>query len=233
MSRNGSGVYSLPAGSTAVDNTIIDPVVFNTLISDLETDANTARPVVAGGTGATTAATARTNLGIKANVLASGAMTGTIMELYVPPDVKSLRFEFWDHASNLVGGADLYLQIGNGTPASPNWLTATSYTWQYIWSAGGAPAYSLTPGLTAFRLSAGQGSNGQGAGVFDILNFNPSTAGKNHLIGNRSNRGGTFAVDDVATEFSKTSFNLVATSIRWFPSAGTLSGQYIITGFSA
>jgi hypothetical protein len=66
MSRNGSGVYSLPAGSTAVDNTIIDPVVFNTLISDLETDANTARPVVAGGTGATTAAAARTNLGATA-----------------------------------------------------------------------------------------------------------------------------------------------------------------------
>jgi len=63
MSRNGSGVYSLPPSSTAVDNTIIDPVVFNTLISDLETDANTARPIVAGGTGATTAATARTNLG--------------------------------------------------------------------------------------------------------------------------------------------------------------------------
>ena len=64
MSRNGSGVYSLPPGSTAVDDAIIDPVVFNTLISDLESDANTARPIVAGGTGATTAAAARTNLGV-------------------------------------------------------------------------------------------------------------------------------------------------------------------------
>lgn len=63
MSRNGSGIYSLPAGSAAVDGAIIDPVVFNTLISDLESDANTARPIVAGGTGATTAAAARTNLG--------------------------------------------------------------------------------------------------------------------------------------------------------------------------
>jgi hypothetical protein len=66
MSRNGSGVYSLPPGSTAVDDAIIDPVVFNTLISDLESDANTARPIVAGGTGATTAAAARTNLGATA-----------------------------------------------------------------------------------------------------------------------------------------------------------------------
>ena len=66
MSRNGSGIYSLPAGSAAVDGAIIDPVVFNTLISDLESDANTARPIVAGGTGATTAAAARTNLGATA-----------------------------------------------------------------------------------------------------------------------------------------------------------------------
>jgi hypothetical protein len=63
MSRNGSGVYSLPAGSAAVDNAIIDPVAFNTLISDLESDANTARPIVAGGTGATTAAAARSAIG--------------------------------------------------------------------------------------------------------------------------------------------------------------------------
>jgi hypothetical protein len=63
MSRNGSGVYSLPAGSAAVDGAIIDPVVFNTLISDLESDANTARPIVAGGTGATTAAAARSAIG--------------------------------------------------------------------------------------------------------------------------------------------------------------------------
>jgi hypothetical protein len=63
MSRNGSGIYSLPAGSAAVNDAIIDPVAFNTLISDLESDANTARPIVAGGTGATTAAAARTAFG--------------------------------------------------------------------------------------------------------------------------------------------------------------------------
>ena len=66
MSRNGSGIYSIPPGSSAVDNTIIDPVVYNTLISDLEADANTARPIVAGGTGATTAAAARANFGAQA-----------------------------------------------------------------------------------------------------------------------------------------------------------------------
>jgi hypothetical protein len=86
MSRNGSGVYSLPAGSAAVDDAIIDPVAFNTLISDLEADANTARPIVAGGTGATTAAAARTNLGAPPTPQGAGTTTGAgrWTHLYAP-----------------------------------------------------------------------------------------------------------------------------------------------------
>lgn len=64
MSRNGSGVYSKPAGTTAVSGTTIESAKFNSVIDDLVDDANAARPIVAGGTGATTAAGARTNLGL-------------------------------------------------------------------------------------------------------------------------------------------------------------------------
>lgn len=64
MPRNASGVYSLPAGSTAVDGLTADASVHNIPLTDLTTDANTARPIVAGGTGATTAATARANLDV-------------------------------------------------------------------------------------------------------------------------------------------------------------------------
>ena len=64
MSRNGSGVYSLPAGSIVSTGDTVEPTQHNTPLQDLETDANTARPVVAGGTGATTAGAARTNLGL-------------------------------------------------------------------------------------------------------------------------------------------------------------------------
>lgn len=63
MARNGSGVYSLPGGSLVTDGTTILATQHNTPLTDLETDMNTARPVVAGGTGATTAAGARANLG--------------------------------------------------------------------------------------------------------------------------------------------------------------------------
>jgi len=54
MARNGSGVYALPSVYTAVPGEVIQAVQHNTPLEDLQQDANTARPIVAGGTGATT-----------------------------------------------------------------------------------------------------------------------------------------------------------------------------------
>lgn len=64
MSRNMSGVYSLPAGSTVTNGDTSDSSDINTPLADLEADANVARPVAAGGTGASTASGARSNLGL-------------------------------------------------------------------------------------------------------------------------------------------------------------------------
>lgn len=78
MARNGAGVFTLAGtfpntGDTAVVTDITTP------LSDLESDANTARPVVAGGTGATTASGALTNLGAQPvdATLTSLAVLGT------------------------------------------------------------------------------------------------------------------------------------------------------------
>lgn len=64
MPRNGSGVYSKPSGTTAVSGEIISSTSYNTMVDDLVSDANIARPVSAGGTGSTTAAAARSALGL-------------------------------------------------------------------------------------------------------------------------------------------------------------------------
>jgi hypothetical protein len=65
MPRSGGGIYSKGSPS-AVSGTTIQSAAYNTTIDDLVTDANAARPVSAGGTGAANAADARTNLGISA-----------------------------------------------------------------------------------------------------------------------------------------------------------------------
>lgn len=53
MPRNGSGVYSPPAGTLATTLTPIESAKYNAFVNDLTADANAARPISAGGTGAT------------------------------------------------------------------------------------------------------------------------------------------------------------------------------------
>lgn len=63
MPRSGDGVYSLPPNTTAVPGQTIESAPYNTVNNDIANDLNTARPITAGGTGATNAADALSNLG--------------------------------------------------------------------------------------------------------------------------------------------------------------------------
>lgn len=63
MPRAGD-VYSLPSNYEAVAGETATATQHNSPLEDIETDLNTARPVAVGGTGGTTAAAARSNLGI-------------------------------------------------------------------------------------------------------------------------------------------------------------------------
>lgn len=64
MPRNGSDVYSKPAGTTAVSGQVIESSKYNETIDDLVTDANNPRPVAVGGTGSANAEDARTALDV-------------------------------------------------------------------------------------------------------------------------------------------------------------------------
>lgn len=84
MPRNGSNIYSKPAGTTAIAATTIESAKYNTVIDDLVTDANTVRPIVAGGTAASTAAGALTSLGaqpVDADLTAIAALTSAANKL--------------------------------------------------------------------------------------------------------------------------------------------------------
>jgi len=55
MPRDGSGIYTVPAGTDGVPDATIESAKYNAYIHDVETDLNAPRPIIAGGTGATTA----------------------------------------------------------------------------------------------------------------------------------------------------------------------------------
>ena len=77
MPRDGSGVYSTPPGTHGTPNTTILSANYNSNVDDVAADLNTPRPIVAGGTGATTAAGACTAIGAvaKAGDTMSGDLT--------------------------------------------------------------------------------------------------------------------------------------------------------------
>ncbi|ANL02706.1 hypothetical protein [Rhizobium phage RHEph18] len=69
MPRNGSGVYSPPAGTLATTLTPIESAKYNAFVNDLTADANAARPISVGGTGGTSVATAQTALSLDNKVV--------------------------------------------------------------------------------------------------------------------------------------------------------------------
>ena len=88
MPRNDSGVYSLPAGVIVATGENILPSQHNPALLDFASDANAARPIVSGGTGAATAGGARTNLGlvIGTNVQAYNANLQSLSGLTLASD---------------------------------------------------------------------------------------------------------------------------------------------------
>lgn len=83
MPRNGSGVYSKPAGTTAVANTVIESAKYNQTIDDLVADANATRPVTAGGTGGNSVQTAQSSLFVDNKVVLttkSGSYTALLSD---------------------------------------------------------------------------------------------------------------------------------------------------------
>ena len=75
MPRNGGGVYALPNTYEAVSGETIEAQQHNAPLEDLQQDANTARPIVAGGTGGTSAIESADNLSTKSSNIASATTT--------------------------------------------------------------------------------------------------------------------------------------------------------------
>lgn len=105
MPRNGSGVFSLPAGSTVANGDTSDASDINAPLQDIEADMNTPRPIVAGGTGASSASAALVNLGLTATAAELNTLDGitaTVAELNILDGVTATASEL-----NILDGATL------------------------------------------------------------------------------------------------------------------------------
>ena len=85
----------MPVGYEATTGATATATQHNAPLEDLATDMNTARPVVAGGTGATNATDARVNLGVTAR------LNGTTE---IAPDLTVTGWKGGRHRSHANGG---------------------------------------------------------------------------------------------------------------------------------
>ncbi len=124
MPLNGSGVASKPSGTTAVAGATIESAKFNSVIDDIYSSFNTARPIAYGGTGASNPSDARTALGlaIGSDVQAYDAALASLAGLsFVSGDI--LYATAANTLARLAKGTDgQVLALASGAPA---WATPT------------------------------------------------------------------------------------------------------------
>ncbi|MCA1403693.1 tail fiber protein [Ensifer sp. IC3342] len=127
MPRTG-GVYSPPAGTKGVSGNTIQSVPYNAFVDDLTDDANAARPITAGGTGATSASAARTALGAQTAHASLTSISGlttsadklpytTAVDTYAVTTLTAFGRSLIDDADAATARATLGVAIGTNVQA--------------------------------------------------------------------------------------------------------------------
>jgi hypothetical protein len=158
--RNGANIYSAPAGTLATTQTVIESAKYNAFVNDLVTDANTARPVVAGGTGSSTASGARTNLGAQAADATLTSLSGLTLAadkgLYSTAADTLALFDLTAAGRALLDDANAAAQrvtlgLGSGiAAATPTVTDANSVTESGFYTVGSP--FTNAPTANAYRM---------------------------------------------------------------------------------
>lgn len=206
MPRDGSGVYSKPANTTPSANDLIESAKFNTLMDDIASDLNTDRPIVAGGTGASNAADARTNLGlaigsaVQAYDADLAAIAGLISAADKLPyfsgsgtaalaDLSSFARTLIDDANAATARGTLGLStVGQAEAESGTATTTRSWTAQRVKQAIEALGGGGAPSAIIEDQKASGGGGTFSAGAWQIRNLNTEVYDPDALISISSNQ---------------------------------------------
>lgn len=149
MPRNGQGIYSPPLGTKAVPNTVISSDSYNAFVDDLTAGENEARPITAGGTGASTLEGARDTLKIllRTGDRMQGALSSAVKDHGVLATVTE-EFRYAD--------GNTHKFVCNGTVTiNPTGLSEGDVMQVNVTYQSGSIAVS---GTTQWELGAGQKS---------------------------------------------------------------------------
>lgn len=167
-----NGVYSPPAGTKGVPDTTIRSAPYNALVDDLTADANAARPITAGGTGATNATSARQNLGALASADILNAPTKTTpvdadgVVITDSADDGKLKRVLWSRIKAVLKPYfdGIYLALSGGRLTGA--LSQTSASGGvHIWSTNGTVPTNPTDLTDFLTLYGGTFTSAYGLGV--------------------------------------------------------------------
>lgn len=187
MPRDGSGVYEAPPGTLASPDTLIESSKHNAWVNDLVQDANAARPVTAGGTGASNAADARDALDAAQKVHTHSSATTSAAGFMSSSDKTKL--------DGIAAGAQVNptaaaIKISYESNANTNAFTDTQVT-KLAGIASGATANSADATLLARANHTGTQAISTVSGLQTALDGKASTS---HVHGAADITSGTLAV---------------------------------------
>lgn len=223
MPRDAQGVYFLPANTApGPPNTVIESAKEAAVRDDLAADNNTARPVVAGGTGAPDAPTARTNLGITLpNLEALGKVKRTI---YATPGGDTHTFDTNCKAAfiQVCGGGG----AGGGANPPANNISC---------GQGGASGETVSgwifdpPSTASITVGAGGvGVSGGNGGTGGTSEYNDGTT----VVGGLGGFGGDIQNSDVIGAYNGASSRTSPSIPEGFLSQGNHGGNNFFIKFT-